>query len=144
MSHTGKAGICKTSQNAYCLQDSMVMCSFSRYGFDNERRFRFFEAITVWSFSQADTIRLADRIYTLERLFNIREGFTSKNDTLPWQSLNESMPDGPSKGNIVPLERMLAEYYKERGRDETSGIPKRETLQRLGIDHLAEKCPVVS
>jgi len=144
LSHRGKAGLCRTSQNAYCLQDSMVMCSFSRYGFDNERRFRFIEAVTGWSFSEADTVQIADRIYTLERLFNVREGFTSKDDTLPWRSLNEPIPDGPSKGNTVPLERMLLDYYTERGWDETTGIPKRETLRRLGIQHLAEGCPIAS
>ena len=144
LSHAGKARICRASQNAYCLQDSMVMCTFSRYEFDNERRFRFVEAVKGWSLSEAETVRLADRIYTLERLFKLREGLTRKDDTLPWRSLNEPIPDGPSKGNTVPLARMLAEYYEERGWDKTTGIPRRETLRRLGIENLVGGCPVAS
>jgi aldehyde:ferredoxin oxidoreductase len=136
--HKEKGKICRNIQNDYCLQDSMIYCSFSRYGFDNKRRLSFIEAVTGWRYSGDEATRVADRIYTLERLFNLREGFTSEDDALPWRSLNEPMPDGPSKGNTVPLDKMLVDYYQERGWDENTGIPKEETLKELGLIDLAE------
>lgn len=136
--HKGKGRICRNTQNDYCLQDSMIFCSFSRYGFDNTRRLTFIDAVTGWKYSEAEATRVADRIYTLERLFNLREGFTREDDVLPWRSLNEPMPDGPAKGNTVPLEKMLVDYYKERGWDENTGVPRDETLKELGLIDMAE------
>ena len=132
----GKGKICRTTQNAYCLQDSMIYCSFSRYGFDNARRLAFLDAVTGWAYSEAEATLVAERIYAVERLFNMREGFTGKDDTLPWRSLNEPMPDGPSAGHTVPLEPMLVDYYQERGWDRNTGVPTEETLTKLGLTDL--------
>lgn len=138
LSHKQKGKICRKTQNSYCLLDSMIFCSFSRYGLDDTSRFEFLEAVTGWHYSESERQRIADRIFTLERLLNQREGFTRKDDSLPWRSINESMPDGPSKGNTVPLEPMLIDYYKERGWDENTGLPKEETLKRLGLNDLVK------
>ena len=93
------------------------------------------KAVTGWDFSEEEIINIADRIYTLERLFNMREGFTRKDDTLPWRSLFEPKPEDPGKGQVVPLEEMLQDYYKVRGWDE-NGVPTKETLKNLGLDDL--------
>ncbi len=138
LTHREKGRIARNIQNNYCLQDSLVFCSFSRYGFDNNRRFLFMEAVTGWNIQEAERTLIADRIYTIERLFNLREGFTREDDTLPWRSLSEPMPDGPAKGNTVPLEAMLSDYYRERGWDEKTGIPSQETLEKLGLAELVE------
>jgi len=136
LTHKEKGRINRREQNKYCLQDSMIFCGFSRYGMDNQQRLKFVNAVTGWNYSDEETSVIADRIYTLERLFNLREGFSSENDNLPWRSLNEPLPDGPAKGNIVPLKFMLAEYYRERGWNEHTGIPETRTLERLGLIHL--------
>jgi len=130
-----KAWVVRREQNKYCLQDSMIFCGFSRFGMDDAQRLKFTNAVTGWDYSNEESINIADRIYTLERLFNVREGFSKENDTLPWRCLNEPMPNGPAKGNIVPLERMLTEYYKERGWNK-NGIPKKETINKLGLADL--------
>jgi aldehyde:ferredoxin oxidoreductase len=137
LTYKSKGRMARNLQNSYCLQDSMIYCSFSRYGFDNERRFKFLDAVTGYYYSEERRVLTADRIYTLERLFNLREGLTKADDNLPWRSLNEPMPDGPAKGNTVPLEPMLSDYYRERGWDE-NGIPTRETIDRLGLAELVE------
>ena len=93
--------------------------------------------MTGLHYSESERERMADRIYTLERLLNQREGFTRKDDRLPHRSTHEPMPDGPSKGNTVPLEPMLNDYYRLRGWDEQTGMPKAETLERLGLGDLA-------
>jgi aldehyde:ferredoxin oxidoreductase len=138
LTHKGKARMVRREQNKYCLQDSMIFCSFSRFGMDDTQRLKFTNAVTGWGYSNEESMNIADRIYTLERLFNVREGFSKEDDTLPWRCLNEPMPNGPAKGNIVPLERMLTEYYKERGWNK-NGIPKRETIHRLGLADLVDE-----
>jgi aldehyde:ferredoxin oxidoreductase len=128
----GKAKICLENQNSYCLMDSLIYCSFSRYGMDNVSRLQMLSAVTGWNYSQDEFEHQARRIYTVERLFNLREGFGRQHDTLPFRSLTEPMPDGPAKGNVVPLDEMLPEYYSLRGWDE-SGAPKMETMEALGL-----------
>lgn len=130
---TGKAKIVVENQNSYCLMDSLIYCSFSRYGMNNASRLQFLSAVTGWEYSQQEVERQVHRIYTVERLFNLREGFRMEDDTLPWRSLAEPMADGPAKGNVVPLAEMLAEYYSLRGWDE-SGKPKIETLKNLRLE----------
>jgi len=139
LTHRDKGKLCRTTQNSYCLQDSMIFCSFSRYGLDQARRLDFLDAVTGWTYSQEEATRVADRIYTLERLFNLREGFTSKDDSLPWRSVHESMPDGPAGGNRVPLAPMLVDYYRARGWHEETGVPRQETLKELGLLELVEE-----
>lgn len=133
----GKAKIVVENQNSYCLMDSLIYCSFSRYGMNNISRLHFLSAVTGWNYSQEEVEHQMNRIYTVERLFNLREGFRKSDDTLPFRSLAEPMPDGPAKGNIVPLEEMLSEYYSLRGWDD-SGKPKVETLKNLELDQFMD------
>jgi aldehyde:ferredoxin oxidoreductase len=84
-------------------------------------------------FSSSDEVlRSGERINNLVRLFNLREGLTRGDDTLPKRFLTEPLKDGPTRGRVVDLETMLKEYYFVRGWDE-EGIPKRETLKKLGL-----------
>lgn len=138
LTHREKGRIARNIQNSYCLPDSLVFCSFSRYGFDDRRRFLFMEAVTGWNIGKSERTIMADRIYTIERLFNLREGFTRKDDTLPWRSISEPIPDGSAKGNTVPLEAMLVDYYRERGWDGSTGIPRPETLEKLGLNEFVD------
>ena len=134
---SGKSGIVVKNQNNYCLMDSLIYCSFSRYGMNNVSRLQFLSAATGWDYSLDDAEVQANRIYTVERLFNLREGFEKKDDTLPFRSLSEPMPDGPSKGNVVPLEEMLSEYYELRGWDKL-GRPTGKALESLGLSEFMD------
>ena len=67
-------------------------------------------------------LEAGDRIHTLERYMNTHEGISKKDDTLPDRLLKS-----------IPLAEMIDEYYKKRGFDE-DGIPKPETLKKLGIE----------
>lgn len=78
---------------------------------------------------------ISARINTLERLFLLRDGCTSKEDTLPMRFFNEPLPDGPAQGhkvNQATFEEMRKEYYEECGWGQ-NGIPKEETLKRLHL-----------
>ena len=73
-----------------------------------------------------------DRIWNLERLFNLKAGYTGKDDTLPKRLLNIPMPTGPAEGNVAKLNEILPEYYKLRGWD-TDGQPRKSKLKALGL-----------
>jgi aldehyde:ferredoxin oxidoreductase len=73
---------------------------------------------------------IGERIINLERLYNLREGSTKADDTLPDRLLNQ--PTFPDQQSGVPLAEMLESYYKIRGWD-SKGTPTTETLARLNI-----------
>lgn len=133
----GKAEIVVKNQNNYCLMDSLIYCAFSRYGMDQTMRLQFLSAGTGWDYSLAEAEIQAHRIYTVERLFNLREGFDNKDDTLPFRSLSEPMPDGPARGNVVPLAEMLDDYYPLRGWD-NAAKPTVKTLEALGLNEFMD------
>jgi aldehyde:ferredoxin oxidoreductase len=81
-----------------------------------------------------DLATVGERIWTLTRLFNVREGVSRTDDALP-ETLREPLSSGPNAGEAVDEERfeaMLDAYYRERGWG-TDGRPTRETVERLGL-----------
>ena len=76
---------------------------------------------------------IGERIVNLNRLFNARLGITRKDDCLPERLTKEKAPVGPSAGEVVELDAMLDEYYTERGWNLETGLPTKETLERLGL-----------
>ncbi|MEF9918316.1 MAG: aldehyde ferredoxin oxidoreductase family protein [Eubacterium sp.] len=77
-------------------------------------------------------LQIGERGFTIERLFNLREGLTALDDTLP-DRLTKTPQDPDQKNTCVDLETMLPVYYKVRGWH-ANGVPKKATLKRLGID----------
>ena len=90
-----------------------------------------FNKVTGLSMNQAQFLHAGERIHTLERLLNTREGISRKDDTLPARFLREGRTCDPKKCT-VPLEPMLDDYYRLRGSD-NRGVPKAETLSCLGL-----------
>jgi len=87
---------------------------------------------TGFDYDTDELLQIGERIWNLEKLFNLQAGLRKKDDTLPKRMLTEPMPAGPIKGQTVPLERMLREYYQLRGWDE-QGQPTREKLAALRL-----------
>ncbi len=79
-----------------------------------------------------------DRIWTVERAFNLRNGFTAADDTMPKRLLTEGMPDGKSAGHVWLREPTLRDYYRVRRWDEQTGVPTRALLEDLRLAHVAE------
>ena len=77
-------------------------------------------------------MKIGERIYNLERFIMGKLGFSDKDDTLPPRLLNEPMPEGPAKGQVVELEKMKEEYYKLRGW--VNGIPTPGKLKELEVE----------
>ena len=77
-------------------------------------------------------LKIGERIWNLERLFNIAAGYGRDGDSLPPRALEEPAPNGPAQGQVVELDSMLAEYYELRGWDE-NGVPREDTVAELEI-----------
>ncbi|MCD6263456.1 aldehyde ferredoxin oxidoreductase C-terminal domain-containing protein, partial [Candidatus Bathyarchaeota archaeon] len=103
-----------------------------------ERAAEVIEAATGLSLSASEVRLVGERIVNLERAFNVREGIRRKDDSLPRRFREETLPEGPSSGTVFEQEPMLDEYYAERGWDRETGIPRRETLERLGLEYVVE------
>jgi aldehyde:ferredoxin oxidoreductase len=84
-----------------------------------------------------DKLMLAgSRIVNIERCFNVREGATISDDTLPWRMMNEKVPSGPNEGMITDrpvLDNLLGQYYALHGWDPKTGAPLLSTLSALGL-----------
>lgn len=92
----------------------------------------FINAYHKWTCSAAPIKEAGERIYNIERLFNLQAGVDPSQDTLPKRLLEEPIPDGPSKGNVHRLSELLPEYYANRGWD-NGGIPTAERISKLGL-----------
>jgi len=136
----GKSSFVILNQNSNAAIDSLVVCKFTNMGVADEYFARILGAVTGIQYSTGDLIRVGERVWNLERLYNVREGFTSKEDTLPARLLTEAPTEGPSKGWVSHLEPMLKEYYRSRGWDE-NGVPLPKKLADLGLANLLEMVP---
>jgi aldehyde:ferredoxin oxidoreductase len=133
LAHQGKAGIVSVHQNAAAVIDSLVLCKFTNLAVAEEFFARTLSSVTGLHFSADDLLKVGERVWNLERLYNLREGFTSEHDTLPPRLLNEPVKEGPSAGFTVRLTPMLEEYYEFRGWDR-KGVPTKTKLKELELD----------
>jgi len=131
----GKAGIVSVHQNSAAVIDSLVYCKFANMAVAEEFFARTLTAVTGEQFTADDLMMVGERVWTLERLYNLREGFTKDDDTLPDRLLNEPVAAGPSEGFVANLPPMLEEYYAFRGWDK-NGVPTEAKLKELGLDNL--------
>ncbi|MEE4602289.1 MAG: aldehyde ferredoxin oxidoreductase family protein [Desulfobacteraceae bacterium] len=130
----GKAKMTKHYQD-YCAwaYDSLGFCYFLLMDTPEQDVVDLLESATGVDFGGVDALnKIGERIFTLERLFNLKAGLSAKDDTLPKRFLNEPMPEGPSKGQVFEQDQILPEYYDLRGWDE-SGVPGRDKLKELNI-----------
>ena len=89
-------------------------------------------ALTGVAYTAEDFMKCGDRIWNLERQFNLAAGLTAKDDALPPRLLQEPIKTGPSKGMLSRLPEMLPVYYRLRGWDE-NGVPTPAKLGELGL-----------
>ena len=130
----GKAELVRLYQDLSAVVDSMGMCIFTSFALNPDHYARLLSAVTGVERSTDETLAIGERIWNLERLFNLREGFGRQDDTLPQRLLREPLPGGHSKARPVDdLEPLLDTYYRLRGWDE-EGRPTAETLARLGLE----------
>lgn len=131
-STSGKPEMTVIFQNLTTAVDSLILCEFTMFALETVQYAKLLSAATGIEFADEEVMKIGERIWNIERLYNLREGITAKDDTLPKRLMEEPMPEGPSKGRVNMLSKMLPSYYQFRGWDE-KGVPTKEKLQELGL-----------
>ncbi|MDF2881153.1 MAG: putative tungsten-containing aldehyde ferredoxin oxidoreductase [Clostridiaceae bacterium] len=135
----GKAGYARVFHDLTAVIDALGLCIFTTFGLGAQDYVDLYNAVVGESSHDVNSLLEAgDRIWTLEKMFNLEAGIDSKQDTLPKRLLEEPIAEGPSKGEVHRLDVLLPEYYSIRGWDK-NGIPTKETLKKLGLDEYIEK-----
>lgn len=128
----GKPDLLALKQNQKAVEDSLVICTFAGWALDMSFYARFLHAITGKDYNTTNLTRIGERIYTLEKLYNLQEGLDKRDDTLPSRFLDTPLEDGASKGHVVPVDDLVEQYYTVRRWDE-HGVPRQELLDKLEI-----------
>lgn len=126
-------------ENIFAVQDSLIICSFSAsYKGAAQLSAELLSSVTGESFDQQDFQIIGDRINNLVRAFNIKEGFSIKDDILPERFYKEPLDSGGSKGRVVlHFKKIRQEYYRSRGW--IQGMPTKNLLVKLGLDYLIDE-----
>ncbi len=134
----GKGTICKTLQDFGIVPDIVGICKFYAYnGLGPLEISNLVSSLTGWDIDAGELLRIGERVYNLQRMFNVREGVRRTDDMLPercfrlpefgkYSSVNECA--------IHNYDAMLNECYEARGWDRDTGIPTKQTLRQLGLE----------
>ena len=133
----GKGGAVAILQNGLALPEVLGTCKFYMYGgVTVDHWAEMVSALTGWEMDGTELLKLSERVINLQRMFNVREGITSKDDQLPARV--RALPSfgkysAEPECEVVDLDGMLEEYYRQRGWDPATGIPTGEKLAELGL-----------
>jgi aldehyde:ferredoxin oxidoreductase len=124
------------TEDRAALMDSLILCKFLRGVFSDlfAESAVMLRHVTGWDVSADELRTVARRIVTAKKLYNVREGWTATEDTLPKRFLSEGLPNGVSAGAVLPaarLQEMVQTYYQSRGWDEKG---------RVSTGQIAELC----
>ena len=128
----GKAGLVKAFQDATAVFDSAGLCIFTSFAWSLADIQPQIDAACEGDWTMEKLGAVGERIWNMERQFNLAAGFTAKDDDLPPRLKTEPAKTGPAKGLVNGIDKMRPEYYAERGWD-ANGVPKADTLKRLGL-----------
>ena len=131
-SASGKAAPCKNSQDAIATIDSTGLCLFTSGSWDMADFAEQIDAACEGDWTVERLQKIGERIWNIEKQYNMAAGFSRADDTLPPRLLNDPAPSGTAKGRVCELNTMLDEYYELRGWD-SNGKPTIDTLARLNL-----------
>jgi aldehyde:ferredoxin oxidoreductase len=135
---SGKAGVLIVMQHTSTVIDSIGLCKFAGFAIGDEFFARLLSAVTGEHYEVQDMLTAGERIWNLERIYNLKAGFTSADDTLPMRFLETPHTKGASQGKVVQLAPMLKEYYRFRGWD-AYGVPTPQKLKALDLVDIAQE-----
>lgn len=133
---SGKAGLLINLQHLNAAYDSVGLCKFAGFAIGEEVLARLISSQIGEQMESQTLLEAGERIWNLERLWNLSSGFRAEDDTLPERLLQEPLTQGPAAGHVVELAPMLDEYYRARGWDR-SGRPGSDKCKALGLNDLA-------
>lgn len=128
----GKAGLVMAFQDATALVDSAGLCIFTTFAWSMDDIAPQIDAACEGDWSVENCLAAGERIWNLERKFNLDAGFTGKDDNLPARLMKDAAKTGPAEGKTNGLDTMLPEYYAARGWT-VDGVPSNETLNRVAL-----------
>lgn len=128
----GKAELVKAFQDATAAVDSVGICVFTTFAWTLEDIAPQLDAACEGEWTAENMLLAGERIWNMERDFNIKAGITGKYDDLPKRLLKDAVKTGPAIGKVNELGKMLPEYYAIRGWTE-EGVPTDSTMARLGL-----------
>ena len=123
----GKAENLVRMEDLCTIYDSMIMCKFNRGIYTPDELANMLNWVTGFSYTGEQIMEIGGRTWTQERRFNVREGLTRADDTLPKKFMTPA-PVGATKGKFISkedLEEAKDEYYKARGWS-GEGVPETE------------------
>jgi aldehyde:ferredoxin oxidoreductase len=134
---SGRGALVAASEDFAAVMDSLIVCKFLRKCFTDfyAEGAELLGKVTGWNYSGAELRRVGERIHTLKKLFNVREGWRPEDDWLPKRLLSEALPTGVAQGvglTSDELRDMIHSYYRAREWDESGMVPKAK-LAELGI-----------
>ncbi|MFZ5819020.1 MAG: aldehyde ferredoxin oxidoreductase family protein [Chloroflexota bacterium] len=100
-------------------------------------------AAAGWNISMDEALQIGERATNMARIFNLREGFSRKDDTLP-ERLFTGLENGALQGHAMPrdeFEQSLTMLYRKKGWDPQTGVPTPEKLRELGLNWALEMLP---
>lgn len=128
----GKPALVITFQDLTAALDSTGSCLFATFGIGAEELASLMSAVTGIPYSTEEFMKAGERIWNMERLFDLKSGITHEDDYLPQRLLKEPIKTGPSKGEVSHMDQMLPEYYSLRGWDK-EGVPTAKKLKELSL-----------
>jgi len=130
----GKALLTAKMQDYCAWLNSLVLCTFMADGggLSLTSILDLFNSITGWDWDADEAMLCGERIFTLQRLINLRDGYTNKDDTLP-PKMHIPAEEGFRAGKVLPFNDLLSEYYKLREWNE-KGQPTKGKLQELSFE----------
>ena len=116
------------------LTQAICHCKFMFFGgYSLTNMLETMNALTGWDWSMEEMLRTAERIFTLQRMVNVKYGIDRKDDKLPAAMFKASEDGGRAGKAPHDFEEALDRYYDLRGWDNT-GIPTHATVSSLGIE----------
>jgi aldehyde:ferredoxin oxidoreductase len=128
----GKADLVKAFQDATGVFDAAGICIFTSFAWTLADVQPQIQAACEGDWSMDKLNLVGERIWNMERQFNLAAGLIAKDDDLPPRLKTEPAKTGPAKGLVNGLDKMKPEYYKVRGWT-PEGVPEKATLERLGL-----------
>jgi len=142
----GRGILAKNAEDFACILDCMVICKFLRNCFKDfySDVARIYTLATGIPLTPEELKQVGERVWTLKKAFNIREGWKKQDDWMPGRVLQDPIPEGPSKGAVVKpeeLRMMIDDYYQARGWT-TEGLIPKSKLIALGQEDIADEIGV--
>jgi aldehyde:ferredoxin oxidoreductase len=129
----GKPALTKLYQDTTAVMDSLGLCNWLLMGLKFKNFVPLVNSCLGTSYTADDLLSIGERIWNVERLFNMKAGFDGSYDALPERFTEEPLSDGEGERQISRVGEMLPEYYSLRGWNE-KGEPLPETLKALGVE----------